>query len=249
MEQIISEFPKNQIDTAYFVDNYIKKWINKNLLLYSANINLNEKQKDLKKKTDDFYENLLIYKYQKKLVNQKIDTNINNNEVLEYYLRNKKIFVLKENIVKINFVSIKKNAPGLNNFKNIFFEQPNFDDISEYCSQYADKFFLSDTNWIYFNDILQHLPENNVFRKNYFTNIKNHIFEDSTKFYYMKIFDSRKIGEICPLNLVRDNIISTILNEKKLVFLSQLENQLYIQAKSSDKLKIYKWNKDYLLSF
>ena len=35
-DEIINELPKNEIDTNYFIDNYIGLWIRENLLLNNA---------------------------------------------------------------------------------------------------------------------------------------------------------------------------------------------------------------------
>ena len=39
-DEIINELPINEVDTSYFIDNYISFWIRENLLLNNAKINL-----------------------------------------------------------------------------------------------------------------------------------------------------------------------------------------------------------------
>ena len=237
-DEIINELPKNEIDTNYFIENYIGLWIRENLLLNNAKINLPSKQKQIDRKTQDYYNRLLIHKYQKELISQKIDTNISTNKILEYYVENKENFVLKNEIVKINFVSIKKSAPNLAKLRTVFFDNSDVDFINEYCNQFADKFYLLDTTWVYFNEILQYLPTDIVIERKYLTNIKNNIFEDVENFYFLKIFERKRIGEFSPITLVKENIRSTIVNENKLRYLNELDNQLYMQAITENKLKI-----------
>ena len=237
-DEIISELPKNEIDTNYFIENYISLWIRENLLLNNAKINLPSKQKQIDKKTQDYYNRLLIHKYQKELISQKIDTNVSANTILEYYIKNKESFVLKNEIVKINFVSLKKSAPNLEKLMTIFFDNSDVEFINEYCNQFADKFYLFDTTWVYFNEILQYLPDDIVKERKYLTNIKNNIFEDKENFYFLKILEKKGIGELSPITLVKENIRSTIVNENKLRYLTELDNQLYMQAITDNKLKI-----------
>ena len=120
-DEIINELPENEIDTNYFIENYIGLWIKENLLLNNAKINLPSKQKQIDRKTQDYYNRLLIHKYQKELISQKIDTNVSANKILEYYIKNKENFVLKNEIVKINFVSLKKKCTELRKIKNSVF--------------------------------------------------------------------------------------------------------------------------------
>ena len=113
-------------------------------------INLPSKQKQIDRKTQDYYNRLLIHKYQKELISQKIDTNVSANKILEYYIKNKENFVLKNEIVKINFVSLKKVPQNLEKLRTVFFDNSDFEFINEYCNQFADKFYLFDTTWVYF---------------------------------------------------------------------------------------------------
>ena len=237
-DEIINELPVNEIDTRYFIDNYVNLWIRENLLLNNAKINLPSKQKIIDKKTKDYYNRLLIHKYQKELISQKIDTNISDNKILEYYVKNKENFILKNEIVKINFISLKKSAPNLEKLRTVFFENLDFEFVNEYCNQFADKFYLFDTTWVYFNEILQYLPNDILKEREYLTNIKNNIFEDEENFYFLKIFDKKEIGELSPITLVKENIRSTIVNENKLRYLNELDNQLYMQAITENKLNI-----------
>ena len=46
-------------------------WIRENLLLNNAKINLPSKQKQIDRKTQDYYNRLLIHKYQKELISRK----------------------------------------------------------------------------------------------------------------------------------------------------------------------------------
>ena len=237
-DEIINELPENEVDTNYFIENYIGLWIKETLLLNNAKINLPSKQKQIDRKTQDYYNRLLIHKYQKELISQKIDTNVSANKILEYYIKNKENFVLKNEIVKINFVSLKKSAPNLEKLRTVFFDNADVEFINEYCNQFADKFYLFDTTWVYFNEILQYLPNDIVKERRYLTNIKNNIFEDEENFYFLKIFEKKRIGELSPITLVKENIRSTIVNENKLRYLNELDNQLYMQAITDNKLKI-----------
>ena len=71
-------------------------------------------------------------------------------------------YCYRNEIVKINFVSLKKSAPNLEKLRTVFFDNSDFDFVREYCNQFADKFYLFDTTWVYFNEILQYLPNDIV---------------------------------------------------------------------------------------
>ena len=104
-------------DSAEIVNNYIDNWIRKNLVLHVAEQNLTEEQKNIEKQLNDYRESLFIFLYEKAIVNQKLDTSVNENEREEYYRKYKMNFALKNNLLKIKFVISKRESPGIDSVK------------------------------------------------------------------------------------------------------------------------------------
>ena len=65
------------------------------------------------------------------------------------------------------------------------------------------------------------------------------VLEDSLSFYFLKINNHKKSGDVAPLAFETNNIKNIIVNKRKLNLLKKLKHDLYQQAISSNKVKIY----------
>ena len=76
-------FPKSLKgkDSINFVNSYIKKWIEKNVLIYNANNNLTDEQKNFENEMEEYKSSLLIYNYEKEFIFQKLDTVVAEKEI------------------------------------------------------------------------------------------------------------------------------------------------------------------------
>src|SRR6188768_1344994 len=97
-------------DSMQAVRNYIDSWIRHNLLLRYAEDNLPETNEKLDQQLQDYRESLLIYTYEKELLNDKLDTVVNEQEIQEYYSENKDNFELKQGITRIKYIMLPMNS-------------------------------------------------------------------------------------------------------------------------------------------
>ena len=120
-EDVILELPKNNLDTSLFIEKYVDEWVSEQVMLKQALINIVEDDY-IDDAVQNFKNSLLIFEYQKELVNQNFDTAISSIEILDYYNANIDKFKLDQDIFKGRLVIIDKNAPNLeslySNFKS-----------------------------------------------------------------------------------------------------------------------------------
>ena len=67
-----------------FIDN----WIRRQLLLHQAENSIDKSELDFSKDIEDYRNSLIIYKYESKLIKQKLDTVITEEEIAKYVLNN-----------------------------------------------------------------------------------------------------------------------------------------------------------------
>ena len=107
----IKEFVPNNIsqeDSAIMAQNYIRNWITQKLLLHKAIENLSGEESKIQKQVEDYRASLLIYNYKQKLIDQKLEDEVNDAEIEDYYQKNQKNFVLSTPIVKALFFIVPK---------------------------------------------------------------------------------------------------------------------------------------------
>lgn len=225
-------------DSLSIVNNFIENWIKEKLVLQKAELNLDQNQQDFKKQLEDYRTTLLIYTYEKELIKQKLDTFVAEDEIKAYYDKNPENFKLINDIVKVKFMKVPIKAPKIKRVKKNFAsdEEKDQQEVKEYAHQYAEKFYFNEEEWIEVNDLKKELPSS----VNYQIAANNNmVLEDSLAYYFLKINDHIKSGDVAPLAFETNNIKNIIINKRKLNLLKKLKHDLYQQAINSNKVKFY----------
>ena len=239
-DDVVLELPSNNIDTSLFIEKYIEEWVSDQAMLKQALINIDEDDY-IDASVQKFKNSLLIFEYQKELINQNFDTTISYVEILDYYNNNIDKFKLDQDIFKGRLVIIDKNAPNLkslyNNFKSN--DDDEIDDLITYCMLYALEYYVNDSSWNYFSSIKRKLPKNISETKIFYSKRKYDIVEDDNFLYLLFIKDFKFKGSISPFSVEKDKIKSLILNENKISYIKMLEKNIVNDAKLSNDIKIY----------
>ncbi|MDC3050379.1 hypothetical protein OA171_00910 [Flavobacteriales bacterium] len=229
----------NSDDSINLVKQLCEKWVKEQLLLNKAKINLPLALQNVKSQVESYENSLLIYSYQKELLSQKLDTVVSIGEIDSFYINNKENFVLKDHAVKVNYVKVKKEVPYLWRLKNLYnkSDEESKLKLEDYCYQFADDYYIEDV-WIYANNITNLFPESYSSRKLYDgINIE---FIDNNYFYFLYVKNYINKGNTSPLEMVRSQIQSTIINKRKINFLKNVEMDLYKNALANSHVKYEK---------
>lgn len=237
-------------DSIQTVRNYIDNWIRKTLFVYVAEKNLSQQQKNIQKQLDDYRESLLIYSYEKAIVNQKLDTTISEIEIENYYEKYKSNFLLKNNVVEMKYVITKKESPHVDSLK-VWLKKNTSDlfkaKLNDFCSQYALSSSLEENKWFVLDDVLKQVPLKFWNQEGYlkYSLVKdrdgNRIVEvkDDSKIYVLNINSYKLKGEYSPLPYVENDIEQIILNKRKLALTKKIYEDIYQNALKKGNFEIY----------
>ncbi len=236
-------FPENvsAADSAMILQNYVDKWVKKQVILQKAELNLTGEQKDVSEQLDEYRSSLLIYKYEQHLVAQKLDTVIIWEEVQEYFDENPSNFSLDENIVKCLFIKIPVEAPNLYRVRQLYRSEREEDiqQLESYCYQYAVKYDYFNEGWVPFESIASQLP-NEIRNPERYLSYNRYIEQqDSLYRYLVNIKEYQLAGTVAPLPYVEEKIRTIILNKRKVQFIRDLENNIYMDALNKGDFTIY----------
>ncbi len=228
-------------DSTLIVDNYIQGWIKDNLILQKAELNLKENQKDVKKQLEDYRRSLIIYSYEKELIKQKLDTVVTETEIQSFYDENDQNFELKNDIVKVRYLKLNKNAPKLKKIRKLYKsnKEEEIEELKELAHQYAMKFHLNDEQWILFDELKNEVPIRTSQTNGYLKNIKNIEVEDSLSLYFVHIKDYKLKYDVSPLSFEAHNIKNIIINKRKLSLINKIRSELYQEAFMNKDIEIY----------
>lgn len=228
-------------DSLSIVKNYINNWIEQKLLIHNAEENLSSKQKNFEKQLEDYKNSLLIFNYEKELVRQKLDTVVADSTIRNYYKKNTNEFLLKENIVKVRYVKLSANATNASTVKNLYkLETPSAKSaLEEYCKKYAVNYYLDDSTWLFFNDLLKEIPIKTYDQEEYLKLHKNIELQDSLYSYYLTIRDYQVKESVSPLSFEKENVKKIILNKRKLKLIKDMQDHVFKEALKNKDFEIF----------
>lgn len=216
----------NGQDSALFVQNYINKWLQQQILFHNARQKLAPNEQDFTRQLEEYRNSLLLYSYEKKLIHENLDTLVDFNEIEAYYRLNRSQFELKGNIVKFDFVKIPANSKRLKDFR-LLLKPGSFADstkLLDYCQNYSTDYWLT-REWVFLQDLLDLMPvepdnEENFLRRTTFLEVKEDEF-----IYLLRLNDFKTMDSIPPLEFEKENIRNIIINSRKLDLLEQLRQE------------------------
>lgn len=230
------------VDSSKIVNNYIDSWINKQLMISKASDEINFDLSDIDRKVLDYKYALMVHEYEKYYINKNLNTDISEEEILKYYSEKSENFMLRQNIVRCLFAIVPKQAPQINIFRKQIRSYPeaNLEEIKSYCFRFATQSSLEFDAWINFDEILATTPLANV--QDRVTFLKTNSFvetSDDENVYYLRILDYKISNQISPIEFVKDDIKSILINKEKEALRKKLEDEVYNKAEKNNEFEIY----------
>jgi hypothetical protein len=229
-------------DSAKIIGNYITDWTKEALILHKAESNLSEEQKNVQKELEAYRQSLLLYAYEKELVRQKLDTVVSASDISDYYEKNQNNFQLKDNIIKVLYVKVKKKAPQIPKLKMLYRSDlpKDREALKSYCQEFAENFFLDDNSWLLFDDLLKEIPIETYNKELFLRNNRFVEVTDSLNCYFVNIKGFKIKNSISPLAFEKDNIRNILINKRKLQLITQMKEDVYRDAQEKKDVEVYK---------
>ncbi|MDE5610715.1 MAG: peptidyl-prolyl cis-trans isomerase, partial [Odoribacter sp.] len=114
--------PKGTVseDSILMAKNYIRNWVTQKLLLHKAIENLPSEELHIRKLVEDYRQSLIIHQYKQKLIEQRLEDDISDEEIKKYYTEHENNFILATPIVKAVFFILPQNTPNLKEVRQWF---------------------------------------------------------------------------------------------------------------------------------
>lgn len=214
-------------DSLQVISNYTDKWLKEQILIKEAKSQLNH-LKEIDELTEKFRNDLLLLKFEEKILKEKLDTVIPEKEMEEYYRSNKSRYKLESTIFR--FVFLKLNKPVIDSrnleflWKNL--NNANLQALNFYCQNHAEICFLNSQKWNKWDEIKQHIPSKILIEKNISAG-SSMSFADFSHEYKIKFFEVVRPNQDPPLSFFKEQATQAILHKRKIVLIEQFKAQLY----------------------
>ncbi|MDP2891495.1 MAG: hypothetical protein Q8P34_21335 [Bacteroidota bacterium] len=244
MEELGKNIPDylDETDSSLWADDYVKRWIQSELLLLKAEENLRADMKDVSKELDEYRNSLIVYRYKNELMKQKMDTTVNEADILKYFNENRENFILNRNIVKAIYIKVPVAVSSPENLKDLCIsdDPEQLAKLNEYCISYAKIYDRFNDQWVAADMVLENTPVE-ITNQQHFLERNRFVESSDMNYYYLVcIRDYRFSGKVSPLDYVYNDIRNLILSKQKIQFLKQIEKDVYKEGVDNKKVKVFK---------
>jgi len=228
-------------DSLLITQGFIDNWVRQRLVIQQAVKNLTASQMDFTKQLENYKNSLTIYAYENELVRQKLDTLITDEETQNYYDANPQNFLLKDNIVQVQYVKLPLKSTVSKQIKKLLNSvDPNDKNkLADLCEKNAADYFLDGENWLLFNDLLKQIPIKTYNQEEYLKNHRDLEYQDSMYVYLVRFKDFKIKEGISPLSFEKQRIHDILLNKRKIELISRMQEDLFSSAQKKNVFEIY----------
>ena len=228
-------------DSIALAMQFINTWATDLVFLDVAESTLSKEEKDVSKELEEYRISLLKYRYEQLYVNSRLDTNITQAEIREYYEAHPDKFILDSPLVKVRFMQIPEHSSSLEKIKKKM-ASSKVDDVIEADSlafkaalKYADR----SEEWM---DILVLCREFGTDVQTLLSSLRNgfvQVPDGHGNLYVAYFVDIVREGKRAPLDYCAGSVKDIILSARKHTLVSGLERDLLMDARNRERFVIY----------
>ncbi len=232
-EELLQVIPVgvSESDSALLADRYIKNWIQDELFYRTATRNISD-SREIDRMVESYRRSLIEHEYQKRLIAQKFQDEVTEEQVLQYYESNMNLFRLEEPIVKGFFLKVSKKAQNLDRIRKIYTQADDatFEEIEKFSvrnSARCDYFYDS---WRNLSDLEILMPQTDKTLEQRLSQSMNFELKDDEYIYLVNISEYRKKGEADPLDHADSKIRLLLRNSNEVSYMRNIKEDLYSSA-------------------
>lgn len=228
-------------DSATFVEKFVLDWVKKQLMIGKAEEAIDFNEARIQQRVLDYQYALMVHELEQKHIDANLDEEVSDSEIEEYYEQKSENFILRENLAKCIYFKIPSNAPNVWRLRRSIRNYPT-DTIQmmEYADEHAVKTFVEDSVWVKFDEVLMETPLKDVNDKAGFLKTNSSIeVSDEDYIYFLRIFEYKVVGEIAPLEFIKESVADIIINKRKIALKKELERKIYEEAQQTNAFEIY----------
>ena len=235
--------PKNisPEDSLRMLEQYIYSWAGESLILSKAESSLSKEEKrEIEKELANYRNSLIAFKYEKKYLDQRLDTLITETECVNYYQNDLKNFVNSYSIIKGRYIRISTASPSYQIIRSLY-KSIDYKDIirlDSLCANSAEFYTNFNESWVTLpmvaKDLRRELEslETDLSKQNWAE------YERDNKAYLLVVYEKVSPNEVSPYEYNRNMIREAILSKRKQELILTMERDLLKNAINNRELII-----------
>jgi len=232
----ITSLASESADSSAIANGYVEQWIRRAVLISEAERSLSNTI-DIDRLVEDYRSSLLINNYEQHYVSTKLDTTVTPDQLAEVYEQQKDNFALAADLYQLNIATVDAKAKGLEGFFRAW-KSSKREAVKSYVEENALTYVLNES-WYSKEALATYVPDNLFKKSSYKKGAILQKNQDGIE-YFVKVLDVADKGKAPPFAYVKEKMVEIILQKRKKELLQKLESDLYRQALSTNKIRVYK---------
>lgn len=240
LEKIIPKGIASQ-DSAVLVKQYIDSWAIKQLMLQKAEEQLPKEDKDVAQLLEDYRIQLLVFRYENKFVEERLDTIVKLSEREEYYNAHKGNFLGRNGVFKGRLVKMQNSSPNLQVMRKLAKGRDALalEELEELAYNSAYKYSNYNNNWVDLGIVAKDIGmpvaelQQVLDKQKEVAEVKDTVYTN-----ILQVLDYVKPGDITPFEYNSEKIKEIIISRRKQELLLNLQRDILNDALNNNKLKI-----------
>lgn len=212
---------------------YVDKWVRDQLMMREA-LQRYAADEEVNRLVDDYKGRLLMHHLESAVVEERFDTIITGDELVQYYEEVKTQFKLNEPIVRCSYVKFDRATKSLSEFYNDWKANKEHA-VRTFAAAYGEDVAMDTSIWRPMSELkgwYSGFSERVVMQKRPQRQL------DTRSQYYLKVADVIDKGEFSPLAYIRPQLERMLLHQRRQMIIDQYKQELYDQALRRGVLKL-----------
>jgi hypothetical protein len=226
-------------DSIQQVRSLTEHWVRDRLILVEAEKNF-PKEANMNKLLEDYRQSLLRHFFEQRIIEERLDTVITENDLQRYYEANKEQHRLESGMVRGYYFRIRKPQQRTDRILTWWKRFPDqyYDEVVSYASKHAKTNWSDSTQWHEMNMLVQLFPEGTLSPSSIRSNVSI-LREDRDYVHLLYPLEVYYEQDIAPLSTVREQAARYIIHQRELELLDRIKKEIYDRDIQNEQVKIF----------
>lgn len=227
-------------DSVMFVEEYIRNWVQDALLWQKAVRNV-KGNSEVNEMVESYRRSLVLHLYQQALMEERVQTEISNEEVDSFYRLRPDVYRLEYPLAKGLYIKVPLKGKDVNKVRQWYTrtDQESVEKLEKYSLQHAVDYHYFYNQWTRIDEVVKKLPVNVSDVSAYVKKFSEIEVKDTAFYYFLHIDSLLGVGDLKPVEYAAGEIREALLNARQMDFMKQMRDQLYEEAQEDGDVTYY----------
>lgn len=221
----------NPDDSTTAAERYVDQWVREQILVAQAEAALSPEEAAFDEELTAYRNALLLHAFKERYINERLDTEVSEEEALSFYNVNQASFMLSDYAVRVLFINAPETAV-MDTIPQAFakVDSTGMLGIERWCVENGAIYGLDGDTWWTLSAFTKEVPMNFYRTESQLSSRRLVDFEADGRRYLVRFLEHALKDEVAPFSAVRDEVVEMIVHRRQQELLLAMEEQLVVKA-------------------